>query len=362
MSSSLELRHVSKRFGDTHAVDDAQLEVGAGELLSILGPSGCGKTTTLRLIAGLERPDSGTIRIGDRDVTGVGAESRPVATVFQSYALFPHLDVGRNIAYGFRWRRGIDRRDAAEKVRKVIRLVRLDGLEHRRPSELSGGQRQRVALARAIVLEPEVLLLDEPLAAVDALLRAELRDELRSLQRELAMTFVYVTHDRDEAFVLSDRVAVMSSGRIVQTGSPRELYETPATAMVAELMGTANLLEGELGPDAFVTVGPFRLPVASGDITSGRCLVAIRPEHLDIASPGSAPSPEALVGQVARVSYLGSTTEVTVRLSHGPTIVAMPRAGRATGGTDVAGWQEGDPVTVSIDRGAARVLPVHDPS
>jgi len=229
------LRKVTKRFGGVTAVDALDLEVAHGEFLSLLGPSGCGKTTTLRLIAGFEQPDEGAVSIGGQEVAGLPPYKRDVNTVFQSYALFPHLTVADNVAYGLR-QRGQGRRERRRKASELLRLVKLEGVEHRRPRELSGGQQQRVALARALIMSPRVLLLDEPLGALDLKLRKELQVFLKTLHADLGITFVYVTHDQEEALAMSDRVAVMNDGRIEQLGPPREIYDNPATRFVADLL------------------------------------------------------------------------------------------------------------------------------
>ncbi len=241
---SVQIENVSKRFGDVLAVDRVSLEIRRGELFALLGPSGCGKTTLLRMVGGLESPSDGTIRIHGEDMTRVPPHLRPVNMVFQHYALFPHLNVEENVAFGLRYR-PLPRAGHAARVKETLGLVRLAGLERRYPNQLSGGQRQRVALARALVLEPEVLLLDEPLAALDPGLRKEVQVELKSLQRTLGISFLFVTHDQEEALALSDRVAVMSQGRVEQTGTPVEIFERPETEFVARFTGAANFFERE---------------------------------------------------------------------------------------------------------------------
>jgi len=241
---SIEIRGISKRFGEVTAVDGVSLAIGHGELFALLGPSGCGKTTLLRMIAGLEAPNAGTIVLDGVDVTQTPPHLRPVNMVFQQYALFPHLSVAENVAFGLRYK-GLPRRAWAAKVAEALALVRLDGFERRRPDELSGGQRQRVALARALALKPKVLLLDEPLGALDQKLRKEVQVELKTLQRTLGISFVFVTHDQEEALALSDRMAVMSQGRVAQVGSPAEIFERPETELVAEFMGAANFFTAE---------------------------------------------------------------------------------------------------------------------
>ncbi|HEX4966326.1 MAG TPA: ABC transporter ATP-binding protein [Thermoanaerobaculia bacterium] len=245
VSYSVEIDSVTKRFGGITAVDGVSLAIRSGELIALLGPSGCGKTTLLRMLAGLEAPDEGTIRIGGGDVTAVPPHRRPVNMVFQQYALFPHLTVEQNVAFGLRYKE-LSRAARAERATAALEQVRLTGLGHRRPDQLSGGQRQRVALARALVLEPQVLLLDEPLAALDPNLRREVQAELKSLQRSLGITFVFVTHDREEALALSDRIAVMDRGRIEQVGSPAEVFERPETEFVARFLGAANVFTAEV--------------------------------------------------------------------------------------------------------------------
>jgi putative spermidine/putrescine transport system ATP-binding protein len=272
----------TKRFDGVTAVDDVSLEIRRGELFALLGPSGCGKTTLLRLIAGLEEPDAGAIRIGGADVTSVPAHRRPVNMVFQQYALFPHLTVEQNVGFGLRYK-SLPRAAQTEKVAAALALVRLTGFERRRPDQLSGGQRQRVALARALVLEPQVLLLDEPLAALDPNLRREVQVELKRLQRSLGITFVFVTHDREEALALSDRIAVMDRGRVEQVGSPVEVFESPATEFVARFLGATNVFTAEDGTRRFV----------------------VRPEKLALRPSGETGLPVTVLERV----YHGASTE-----------------------------------------------------
>jgi putative spermidine/putrescine transport system ATP-binding protein len=287
---SVEIDRVTKRFDAVTAVDAVTLEIRRGEFFALLGPSGCGKTTLLRLIAGLEEPDAGAIRIGGADVAAVPAHRRPVNMVFQQYALFPHLTVGQNVGFGLPYK-PLPRAAQAERVAAALALVRLTGFEHRRPDQLSGGQRQRVALARALVLEPEVLLLDEPLAALDPNLRREVQVELKSLQRSLGITFLFVTHDREEALALSDRIAVMDHGRVEQVGSPAEVFEAPATEFVARFLGATNVFTAEGGARRFV----------------------VRPEKLALRSAGESGLPVTIVERV----YHGASTEWIVEDERG---------------------------------------------
>src|SRR6476619_3313778 len=240
--AAMGLVGVSKRFGTHAAVDDVTLDIGESEFFSLLGPSGCGKTTTLRMVAGFELPDAGRIVLKGNDVTQVPANRRPVNMVFQQYALFPHMSVYDNVAFGLKVK-GVSRREHAGRVKEMLRIVELEGLENRRPRQLSGGQQQRVALARALVNQPAALLLDEPLGALDVKLRKQMQLELKRIQTELGTTFVYVTHDQDEALAMSDRIAVMNRGQVEQIGGPREIYEHPTTAFVADFIGSLNMLE-----------------------------------------------------------------------------------------------------------------------
>ena len=248
MQGEVGLQKLTKAFDDVVAVDAIDLRMPPGEFFTLLGPSGCGKTTTLRMIAGFERPTSGQIMLDGEDVAGVPPHRRNVNTVFQSYALFPHLDVAANVAFGLKYKR-LGKEEQRRKVAEVLELVQLHGLERRKPSQLSGGQQQRVALARALVLTPRVLLLDEPLGALDARLRKSLQVELKAIQADVGVTFVFVTHDQEEALTMSDRVAVMNNGRVEQAGSPREVYEEPTTSFVADFLGVSNLLDAEASPD-----------------------------------------------------------------------------------------------------------------
>jgi ABC-type Fe3+/spermidine/putrescine transport system ATPase subunit len=315
MAAAVELLGVTRRFGDVTAVDDLDLEVRDGEFLSLLGPSGCGKTTTLRLIAGFEQPDAGEVRIDGRDVARLPPYRRPVNTVFQSYALFPHLSVRDNVAYGLK-QRGLRRAERRARATEVLVLVRLRGIENRRPKELSGGQQQRVALARALVLEPKVLLLDEPLGALDLKVRKELQIELKRIQETVGITFVYVTHDQEEALAMSDRVAVMNAGRIEQLGPPQQIYDEPATPFVAGFIGETNFID-----------------------TDGRT-VAIRPEELRVERNG-----EGRRGRVLATMVIGPAVQSVVRLDDGQEVLVREQRRRGTDGA--VSLREGEQVTVS---------------
>ncbi|MCC7491091.1 MAG: ABC transporter ATP-binding protein [Fimbriimonadaceae bacterium] len=307
--AAVELSGLAKRFGDQPALRDVDLQIAAGEFFSLLGPSGCGKTTTLRLIAGLEDADQGRIVLAGKDVTALPAHRRPIAMVFQNYALFPHLSVARNVAYGLA-AHGVPRRERAPRVAAALARVALDGLEQRRVDQLSGGQQQRVALARAVVLEAPLLLLDEPLSNLDAALRVETRGMLRALQQELGLTAVYVTHDQEEALAISDRLAVLCAGQVQQVGAPETLYQEPANAFVASFLGRANLLPADLlGP---TEAGLWRVRLASGDEAlvraapasrPGRGRVLWRPEDLHLGAAGWA-------AEVAATTYLGAWREI----------------------------------------------------
>jgi spermidine/putrescine transport system ATP-binding protein len=316
MRGAVRLEGVRRSYGDVVAVRDVSLEVHPGEFLTLLGPSGCGKTTLLRLLAGLEAPDAGRVLISGRDVTALPPYRRPVNTVFQHYALFPHLTVLGNVAFGLEMaRRPAD--EVRERAGRALEMVRLAGLGGRRTHELSGGQRQRVALARALVLEPEVLLLDEPLAALDLKLRQEMRAEVKTLHERLGTTFLFVTHDQEEALVMSDRIAVMSAGRLEQVATPPELYERPRTRFVADFLAVRNLLEATVesvagGRATLRTSGGTRLAApADGLLPGARVLAGIRPERLTLAPGGE----NALSGTVEDEIYLGDRTEWRVRVA-----------------------------------------------
>lgn len=302
---AIKLRGLTKHFGQVQAVADVDLEIADGEFFSMLGPSGSGKTTVLRLIAGFEQPTSGSIVLGGRDLTGTAPFEREVNTVFQDYALFPHMSILDNVAYGLRVR-GVGRKERHASAREALATVRLEHVADRRPTQLSGGQRQRVALARAIVVRPKVLLLDEPLGALDLKLREQMQVELKGLQRELGITFVFVTHDQEEALTLSDRVAVFNEGRIVQLGSPREIYERPQSEYVATFVGTSNLFDD----------------VSARTILGRQGRFALRPEKIRLVGP----VPEGAVaarGVVAETIYLGTGRRVVVDLDAGPRLVVL---------------------------------------
>jgi len=355
---AVEFRGVTKRYGSTPAVRDLSFTVGRGEFFSLLGPSGCGKTTTLRLLAGFETADEGEIRLSGEVVNRRRPYERDLAMVFQNYALFPHLSVERNVAFGLEQRK----RPSAEirsRVHAALELVRLDPGTYapRQPSELSGGQRQRVALARALVLEPRVLLLDEPLGALDLKLRKEMQVELKALNQQLGVTFIHVTHDQEEALAMSDRLAVMDQARVAQLGTPAEIYENPRTAFVADFIGEANFLEGRVTGDTtrpgdraatgqermevVSTVGAFTIPVTAGISTGNGVRIAIRPEWLDLCSPEVAPPGEnAIPATVQNLVYLGETIHVRVTLSDGQVmVIALRNEGQLT---RPLAWGRGD--------------------
>ncbi len=308
----ISLVELKKRFGEVTAVDGISLEIEPGEFFSLLGPSGCGKTTTLRMIAGLEQASAGHILIGGRDVTGMSAAERDVSMVFQSYALFPHMTVLENVCYGLR-AGGLAKARAVEQAASKLTLLGLSGFEKRLPSELSGGQQQRVAVARAIVLEPQVLLFDEPLSNLDAKLRRRVRDEIRALQQELGLTVVYVTHDQQEALAVSDRVIVMDAGRIAQDGTPRDLYERPPTRFVADFIGDANLLPVEVafldGDHAVVHLGSAVFRIPAQDFVRGKAELAVRPQAIRL---GPRAGTGGLTGVVKKAAYLGTHMEYDV--------------------------------------------------
>jgi spermidine/putrescine transport system ATP-binding protein len=371
----IRLSNVTKRFGDVTAVDDVSLTVDTGEFLTLLGPSGCGKTTTLRMIGGFDLPTSGRIELRGRDVTRDPPDKRPVNMVFQSYALFPHLDVAGNIAFGLK-RRGVASDEIKRRTAAILEKVRLVGYERRRTNELSGGQQQRVALARALVNEPNVLLLDEPLGALDLKLRKRLQLELKRIQMDVGITFVYVTHDQEEALTMSDRIAVMHGGRVEQLGVPDALYDKPASPFVADFIGTTNLLAGTVesvdGTAAVIRLDSGDRCVAGvADRQAGQSIqLSIRPESIAIdgsnggsgiagngvGSTGVASNGgEHIAGSVEQVAYLGAAVQYQVRTAGGLdlSVLAAKTGSRfATGDSVVLAWNPSDALVLG-DRAAA---------
>jgi ABC-type Fe3+/spermidine/putrescine transport system ATPase subunit len=324
----VRIEGVTKRFGEVQAVAGVDLEIARGELFALLGGSGCGKTTLLRMMAGFEAPDTGRVVIDGQDMTGVPPHKRPVNMMFQSYALFPHLDVAGNVGYGLK-REGVAKAEIAQRVAEVLSLVKLDGLDARRPAQLSGGQRQRVALARALVKRPKLLLLDEPLAALDRKLREGTRFEMVRLQEQLGLTFVIVTHDQEEAMSMATRLAVMNAGRIAQTGSPHDLYERPASRFVADFIGIANILQ-----------------------TGTRRWLALRPEKIVLGSERPATA-HAATGQVLDIVYEGDRSLYRVAIENGPVmLVATMNVARAHG----SAHRRGDTVWLGWSEDAGQVL------
>jgi spermidine/putrescine transport system ATP-binding protein len=355
MQGEIRLETLVKSFGEVNAVDGIDLDMPPGEFFTMVGPSGCGKTTTLRMIAGFERPTSGRILLDGEDVAQTPPHRRNVNTVFQSYALFPHLNVADNVAFGLKYKK-VTKAERAKMVDEALALVQLTGYEKRKPGQLSGGQQQRIALARALVLRPRVLLLDEPLGALDARLRKDLQVELKTLQESLGITFVFVTHDQEEALTMSDRVAVMNGGRVEQAGSPQEIYEEPATVFVADFLGVSNLLSADCSSGdangAALAFGERTLQARQGATDlRGPVKAMIRPERVGIEAHG-ATGANRLPGMVEHSVFLGSFRELHVRLVGGDLVKAiMPNDGLPHA------HQQGSPVTVHFPPEALRVLP-----
>ena len=353
--ADVRLERVTKRFGDVTAVDDLSLEVGKGEFFGLLGPSGCGKTTTLRMIGGFEEVTAGSVYLGEENVTDLPPFKRATNTVFQNYALFPHLTVFENIAFGLR-RTKTPTAEIRQQVAFMLDLVELPGYEQRRPNQLSGGQQQRVALARALVNNPRVLLLDEPLGALDLKLRKQMQVELKRIQSEIGITFIFVTHDQEEAMTMSDRIAVMRHGRIEQIGAPEELYERPNTGFVAGFLGVSNLLSGEVagrsGQHAEIRLkdgGIVRVPAAAIDGAS-RVRIGIRPEKLRVIARGDeSRAPEAdlnwIDGEILDASYIGVSTQYLVRTGDGDTLTVYAQNLDTGGASEVL--SNGQPVRLT---------------
>ena len=345
----VRLVDVTKRFGDQVAVDSITLDVSDGEFFTLLGPSGCGKTTTLRMIGGFEQPTSGLIELQGVDVTFLPAYQRDVNTVFQSYALFPHLNIYENVAFGLR-RKGVSGEELKKRVAEALELVQLIGYEKRVPGQLSGGQAQRVALARALVNRPAVLLLDEPLGALDLKLRKQMGIELKRIQREVGITFIYVTHDQEEAMTMSDRIAVMNKGRYEQLAGPETLYERPATRFVAGFVGASNLLEGKIGSDGadwtvtLASGGVIRAPKTLGEIGSGGA-IGVRPEKLSLLEQGQESKGNTLQGTVVDTSYLGVITQYVVEEKGGLRLLVSEQNLDRTTRNDT--WRPGEQVTLT---------------
>ncbi len=354
----VSLRGIVKDFGGQLAVNGVDLDIASGEFLSLLGPSGCGKTTLLRMIGGFEEPDSGDILLGGKSVIGVPPHRRTVNTVFQAYALFPHMSVAQNVAYGLRQRR-TPRAEIATRVKEALRLVRMDEYADRAPRKLSGGQQQRVAIARAIVNRPDVLLLDEPLSALDRQLRERMQVELKLLQREVGITFVFVTHDQGEALVMSDRIVVMRSGRIEQVGSPQEIYERPGSAFVASFIGTQNFTDATVaaGGIAESAVGSF---APAGDSLSSYAVgdglrIALRAESVRVGATAPAQPSNKLQGRLAGSSFLGGEIQYVVIAADGTEVFArMPLR-------EAPEVSPGDTVWCSWDPASVLVFPAGDP-
>jgi spermidine/putrescine transport system ATP-binding protein len=356
MQGEIQLESLVKRFDDAVAVDGIDLHMPPGEFFTMVGPSGCGKTTTLRMIAGFERPTSGRIMLDGVDVAGTPPHRRNVNTVFQSYALFPHLTVADNVAFGLRYKK-VTKEERRKQVAEALALVQLGAFERRKPSQLSGGQQQRVALARALVLHPRVLLLDEPLGALDARLRKDLQVELKALQEELGITFVFVTHDQEEALTMSDRIAVMSGGRVEQAGAPRAMYEEPATLFVADFLGVSNMIhataEGRDADGCVVRVGERTLHAGCGQMDArGEVRVMIRPERVRVEEHG-ATGANRIPGMVEHAVFLGSFEELRVRVVGGDVVKVQLR----NDGTS-AGYEQGSPVVLHLPVESLRVLAV----
>ncbi len=351
----VQLVDLSKRFGGFAAVSGIDLDIPPGEFFSLLGPSGCGKTTTLRMIAGFERPSAGRVLLDGQDVSDTPPNRRNVNTVFQSYALFSHLTVAENVAFGLRFAKA-SREEARSKIGQALSLVQMQEFRDRKPHQLSGGQQQRVALARALILNPSVLLLDEPLGALDAKLRKALQVELKALQEQVGITFVYVTHDQEEALTMADRLAVMNEGRIEQVGSPREVYEEPVSAYVADFLGVSNMLDAQaIGTDSDgrcrVRVGDSELLASQGHTsTRGSVKVVVRPERVRIEATRET-GENRLPGRIERIVYAGAISQLVITLDRGGSIRGM----LANDGV-MSSFDRGEPVSVYLPCEALRVL------
>ena len=351
----LRVEGLKKSFDGTQVLRDLSFEVGRGEFVTLLGPSGCGKTTTLRIVAGLLAPDAGRVVLSGSDITDAPPEKRPLNTVFQNYALFPHMNVEKNISYGLRMR-GVKRAEWRPKVEEMLRLVQLEGCEKRMPSQLSGGQCQRVAIARTLILEPELLLLDEPLGALDLKLRRQMQEEIKGLQKELGIAFLYITHDQEEALNMSDRIAVMRNGRFEQVGAPEQIYDHPATRFAAEFIGQTNLLECDVeaahGDGLVLSYAGQRIPArrAEFDAKAGdRVCLSLRTERLGFG-PGCNENC-CLEGVLTDRRYAGGSMRATIRLTDGHEILAMcTSAERARGEVGQRVWLSWNPAEAPVVR------------
>jgi putative spermidine/putrescine transport system ATP-binding protein/putrescine transport system ATP-binding protein len=351
MANRVELQSVTKRFGATTAVDGVSFAIGDGETVALLGPSGCGKTTILRLIAGFETPEAGTLRIEGADMTRRRPYERNVGLLFQHYALFPHMTVAENVAYGLR-HRGFPKADIPARVAEMLALVKLPALAARHPGQLSGGQQQRVALARALATRPGVVLLDEPLSALDAKLRQELRAEVKEVLAAVGSTAIVVTHDQEEAMSLGERVFIMSHGRIVQQGTPDDIYARPASRFVAEFMGRSNWFAGALvAPTRFRTDDGLLLDIAPWHADGAGHTLCLRPESIDVLPAGAGGGPNRLPGTVVEVVLLGAARQITVELAGGQRLLAL-QANRSA-----APPQRGAPVLASFEAAACILVP-----
>ncbi|HJM29302.1 MAG: ABC transporter ATP-binding protein [Acidimicrobiales bacterium] len=351
MTAAVELKAITKKFGDVVAVDNIDLTIEDGEFFAMLGPSGCGKTTTLRMIAGLEFPTQGSLSIFGEEVGTLAPNKRSVNTVFQNYALFPHLSVLDNVGFGLKMQ-GIDKNETRTRAMEMIELVQLEGLEGRKPSQMSGGQQQRVALARALVNQPKVLLLDEPLGALDLKLRQEMQLELKKLQRDVGISFVFVTHDQEEALTMSDRIAVMHEGKLLQVASPEEIYETPVNRFVADFIGRTNLLEGTVSDSETVILTNGTPIRASNDFAAGTSVsISLRPERAKITQQKEDGDPLSSVsGVVETITYLGNARVYSVKFTW------MSLEVREENRPGVELYEPGTPITVSWDHDAISVV------
>jgi len=347
---AIRLIQLAKRFGTVLAVDSISLDIRAGEFFSLLGPSGCGKTTLLRLIAGLELPDSGSLEIYGKEMTRAVPQKRPVNTVFQNYALFPHLTVFDNVGFALRMRK-ITSPEIQRRVKESMDLVQISELSSRFPHEISGGQKQRVALARALINQPEVLLLDEPLAAIDAKLRKQLQCDLRQLQRKLGTTFIYVTHDQEEALSMSDRIAVMRSGKIEQLGTPEEVYQAPATQFTASFLGSCNLFQGKPCAASTIKTEIGELRIQKNIPPSARLVVGIRPENIQFATGAENTFP----GRILEATYSGAQTEYLVKVNE-----SSIRVTALNGSATTQKLQKNEAVNITLPRAALFVLTEND--